>query len=85
MVEEVKKPWGRKKAKIQPRRTPMSTAAAIRDPAADWDLSLVSKASLRPAMVMICTARWSREVKWSSTGSMANGEKQRRGIHYTTQ
>lgn len=51
-MEEVKKPWGKKKAKMQ---LPMNTAAAIRDPTADWDLSLVSNASRRPTMVNIST------------------------------
>lgn len=47
---EVKNPCGEKKAKIQPIRTPTKTATAIRDAVIEWFLSLVSKASLRPAI-----------------------------------
>jgi hypothetical protein len=48
----MKKPCGEKKAKMQPRRTPMKTATAIRDAVIEWFLSLVSNASLRPAIAV---------------------------------
>lgn len=44
---ELKKPWGNKKAKTHPKRTPIKMATAIRDPRIDETLSLRPAISLQ--------------------------------------
>lgn len=63
-VVEMKKPWGEKKAKMQPRRTPMKTATAIREAVIEWFLSLVSNASLRPAIDVYQISIGNLKVNW---------------------